>query len=125
MPQPWLAAAWYCAVKADTENAVSFADKAIMLQPQYSLAYLAKGRMLMQQGSVDSALIAFSQAHSLDKDLTSLMGLVEANISLGKFKEAANWSRESVRLFPKAAQSYFMMGNVLAKSPNASHEVTI
>lgn len=51
-------------------------------------------------------------------------GMIESNLGLGRLKEAANWSRESIRLYPKSAESYYMMGNVLAKSSNAANEVT-
>lgn len=123
LAQPWIVAAWYCVSKGDLENALSLVDKAIVLQPQCSPAYLSKGRMNILANNFDIALIAFSQANSIEKDLPSFVGMIEANIALNKLKEAINWSRECIGLFPKAAEGYFMMGNVLAKADNAPQEV--
>lgn len=123
LPQTWLAAGWYCASKGDLDNALSFVDKAIILAPHHGESFLAKGQMQTKQGSPELALISFSQAHSLEKSLSSMLGLIESNLLLGKLKEAANWSRECLRQFPKAPEAYWAMGNVLAKSPGAPHEV--
>lgn len=123
LPQTWVTAAYYCAFKKDYENALSYIDKAILLNPRHFNAYLARGHVFwIQQGGYDMALIAYSQAHSITKKMSSFSGLIETNIMIGKYKEAANLSRDCIKLFPKSPLCFYLMGKVLSKSPTAINE---
>lgn len=121
----------------------------MLLNPKYPETYKVKGRQLFYQKQYDSALIAFTQANSMRKDLpsfigrslslflnsfmnimmvfsfSSFIGVIECNIALGKFKDAANAAREMVLLFQKSAEVYYVMGTVLAKSPQGAPEVCL
>lgn len=78
LPVPWIVAAFYSAAKDDSESALSMVEKAIMLKPLWAGGFLAKGRLHLQQRSFDSALIAFSQANSIEKDLVSFIGKLQS-----------------------------------------------
>jgi hypothetical protein len=45
-----------------------------MLNPKYPETYKVKGRQLYYQKNFESALIAFSQANTMQKDLHSFIG---------------------------------------------------
>eukprot|EP01031_Cornospumella_fuschlensis_P038544 gene38544-46850_t len=123
LPQTWVTAAYYCALKKDFENAVNYIDKALVLNPRYFNAYLARGHVyFVQPGGYETALISYSQAHNVSKKMASFSGLVETNIMIGKYKEAANICRDCIKLFPRSPLCFYLMGKVLSKSPTAVSE---
>jgi tetratricopeptide (TPR) repeat protein len=94
-----------------------------MINPKYPEIYKVKGKQLYYQNNHESALIAFTQANSMTKDLGSFIGIIESNLALGKFKDAANAAREMVLLYQKSPEVYYVMGTVLGKSPQGANEV--
>lgn len=48
--------------------------QAVRLAPTYAEAYRLRGQLLFAQESVDQALIGFTQACSIDKDMASFAG---------------------------------------------------
>jgi tetratricopeptide (TPR) repeat protein len=95
-----------------------------MLNPKYSETYKVKGRHLYHQKNFESSLIAFTQANSMNKDLGSFVGIIESNIALGKYKDAANCAREMVLLYQKSAEVFYVMGTVLGRSSQGANEVS-
>lgn len=43
-------------------------------------------------------------------------------MAMGRYKDAANAARDMVTLFPKSAEAMYVMGTVLAKSPQGANE---
>lgn len=73
-PVGWLLAAMYASLKGDVENVVTFIDKSVRLDPSFTASYKFKGYFYKEQGSFDQALIAYSQANSIEKDIVSFIG---------------------------------------------------
>ena len=67
-------------------------------------------------------MILWYFCYSLSFSLLAI-GMIECNIALGKFKDAAHTAREMVLLFQKSAEVYYVMGIVLSKSPQGASEV--
>mmetsp|Transcript_15880 Transcript_15880/g.23218 ORF Transcript_15880/g.23218 Transcript_15880/m.23218 type:complete len:637 (+) Transcript_15880:2-1912(+) len=115
-PEGWLAAAMFSALKGEPEKAATFIEKAIQLDPKRSSSFKLKGQLHMAQSNFDQALISFSQANSLEQDITSFYGILQANIAMGKLKDAAAVAKEAIAVLPKSSSAYLMMGTVLAQT---------
>eukprot|EP01038_Epipyxis_sp_PR26KG_P011855 gene11855-15861_t len=118
----WMLAAMYCEVKGETDKALAFMEKAIQIEPRCSAIFKLKGRILFAHDNFEQALIAYSQANSLDKDMASYIGIIQTQLALGKLKDAVNISREAVTEFPRSSSAYLMMGSVFAKSTQGASE---
>jgi tetratricopeptide (TPR) repeat protein len=121
-PEGWLVAALFCDLKGDPEKSFTLIDKATQIDPKFATNFKIKGQLLHAQGNFEQAYIAFSQANSLDKDMTSYAGMIAASIALGKLKDAVNVSRESIIYMPRSATAYLLLANVIAKSPQGAVE---
>ncbi len=97
--------------------------KAVQLEPKYAESFRIKGSMCLKRSNFELALIAFSQANSLEKDMTSFSGIIEANIELGKLKDAVLAAKESIAMFPKSSAAHFAMGYTLSKSTQISAQI--
>ena len=73
-PEGWLAAALFCALKGNFEKAAAFVEKAIQSDPKRSESFKVKGQLYLQQNNFEQALISFSQANSLEQDMSSFYG---------------------------------------------------
>lgn len=123
----WLLASMFCECRKEDDisdasgsNAKTFVEKAIQLDPSFAAAFIFKGHLHLSQGNHEQATIAFYQANSLCKTLESYKGLVTANLTLGKTKEAMVAAKESVTLMPKCAATYILYGKCLSRSPNST-----
>jgi hypothetical protein len=47
---------------------------------------------------------------------TFVVGLIEANVALGKLKDAARVTREMAELYPKSAEACYLLGTVLSRA---------
>jgi len=112
----WLLAGMYAALKGESESALQLIDKATRLDPAYQEAFKFKGQLHLTQSNADKAIIAYSQASSIQKDLAVYSGLVQANLSLGKQKEAAAAAREAISALPRSSEAYLLLGTVYSQS---------
>jgi hypothetical protein len=53
------------------------------------------------------------------------VGIIDANVALQKYKDAANAAREMALLYQRSSEVYYVMGTVLAKSPQGATEVKL
>lgn len=124
----WLLASMFCECRKEDDttgdtnggNAKTFVEKAIQLDPSFAAAFVFKGHLHLSQGHHEQATIAFYQANSLCKTLESYKGLVTANLTLGKTKEAMVAAKESISLMPNCAATYLLYAKCLSRSPNST-----
>jgi tetratricopeptide (TPR) repeat protein len=116
----WLVAAMYCALKEETDKAKLLTDRVIQMRPQNACAYNLKGKLLIGAGSTEQAIIAFSQANQLSKDVRTMSNLVAAQLAANKVKDATNTARETVVLCPQSPTSHILLGQCLARSTTPS-----
>ncbi|KAJ1411753.1 hypothetical protein B484DRAFT_402523, partial [Ochromonadaceae sp. CCMP2298] len=121
-PTGWLLAAMYSSLQGEGESALQLVDKAVRLSPSSSQTYKLKGQLLCTQGSHSQALIAYSQANSLLRDLPSYAGLLRSSLALGRSKEAAGTARQCLAALPRSAQAHVLMGGVFAQAGADSAE---
>jgi hypothetical protein len=109
-PEGWLAAAMFCALKGEMEKAAMFVDKvdtrkqtltacnyissvtktectiqAIQMDPKHSDSFKAKGQLHLQQSNFEQALISFTQANSLEHDISSFYGFILLSFPMRPF----------------------------------------
>lgn len=117
-PTGWLVAALCCQLKGEHEKAKALVEKAVDMEP-LPACFTIKGRILLAEGqSNDLAVIAFFQANSLDKSLMSFAGLVQAQLALGKVKDATSAAKDAITMMPKSPLACILVGQCLARSAN-------
>ena len=116
----WLVAAMYCALKDEADKAKQLVDRVIQMRPLSSCAYNFKGKLLINNGHTDQAIIAFLQANVLHRDVRTMSNLVSAQLAANKVKEATNTARDAVSLCPKVPTSHILLGQCLVRSSTAS-----
>lgn len=100
------------------QEALSFFDRALAINPALPAAYANRGQVLRQLGDTDGALKAFAQgidslSHDrppLPQDLTPFLRLAELLDTLGRPEEAARALRGAVQRLPRAPLPHFYLG---------------
>eukprot|EP00904_Undaria_pinnatifida_P001371 jgi/Undpi1/11234/HiC_scaffold_30.g13532.m1 len=110
--ETWVVMALYSEVRGDKEKATSFVDKALELKPNYALAYILKGSLVLAEGNLEEAPKHFSQANNIRKDIYSYKGLVNAYLQAGKYREAGFAAKEANEVMPGDARTVLLTGNV-------------
>jgi TolB-like protein/class 3 adenylate cyclase len=89
----------YANLNSEFDRGFLCAERAISINPNYSMAWNAKGWTSMQIGEIEIALEAFARAlrlNPLDPVMTpnALLGHATACYVLGKYEEGVDWSRQ-------------------------------
>ena len=95
------------------EEAISDANEAIRLKPNYAEAYLLGGLSNNNAGRHEEAISDLNEAIRLKPNSAqaySLRGL--SNNNVGRREEAISDLNEAIRLKPNSAQAYFLRGTV-------------
>jgi anaphase-promoting complex subunit 7 len=121
-PISWLVVALYFDYKGDVEKALAFIERAIKADSRYALAYRVKGSVLLNNNQPDVAAIAYFQANSIDRDIQSYNGMIQANLILGKNRDAIHTARDALVAMPKSSTAHVIMGDILARSPEGHAE---
>lgn len=126
-PEALVAAAYYCLSKKDItsahlDQALAFADRALYLSHDaHAEAWRCRARIRCKSASLNAnpagtsaiyatALADYLQANTREKDLASFVGIVETNVILGKFRDAASAAKEMVLLYPRSARALYTLG---------------
>lgn len=123
-PTGWLLAALCCQLHGEHEKARRLVEKAVDIEP-LAACFRIKGRILLAEPGgrcADQALISYFQANSLQKDVASFAGLVQAHLALGKIKDATSVAKDCVTLLPRSPASYVLIGQCLARHTNGLPE---
>ncbi|RLN90937.1 hypothetical protein BBJ28_00025379 [Nothophytophthora sp. Chile5] len=120
--ESWLAAAYYQDLKGDHEAALQFCARAIAERHRHAPAHLLQGELLLRTHRPEPALKAFSTACRLTRSLESYAGVITSycdlyTVGVNRYKEAVATARCVVKLFPQKAQSFMLLGSVLALHP--------
>ncbi|KAL3674258.1 hypothetical protein V7S43_000214 [Phytophthora oleae] len=120
--ESWLAAAYYNDVKGDYETALQFSERAIAERHHHAPAHLLRGEVLLRMHRPQPALKAFWTACRLTRSLEAYTGIITSYcdlfaIGVNRYKEAFATAKSVVKLFPYKAQSFVLLGSVLALSP--------
>jgi len=116
-PEPWFVAALCYFRNNASDRSLTLLDEAIALDPRHAPSFQLRGDLLLASGKADQAVVAFFQANALRKDLASFVGLVSANLTARKFKEALHAAKDAVATLPGSARAVALIGQVLATSP--------
>ena len=95
------------------EAAISDANEAIRLKPNYAEAYLLRGLSNNNSDRYEAALLDLNEAIRLkpnSAEAYSLRGLLNNN--LGRREAALSDLNEAIRLKPNSAENYFLRGTV-------------
>jgi tetratricopeptide (TPR) repeat protein len=97
---------WLLVEKGQLRKAVADADAALKLQPTEARAHLVRGRVRLEQGNLDAALIDLRKGAELSKrqDAVALHWLAAALLESGRAKEAMETQRLALLLRPNDAE---------------------
>ncbi|OWZ24357.1 Anaphase-promoting complex subunit 7 [Phytophthora megakarya] len=117
--ESWLAAAYYNDVKGDYETALQFSERAIAERQRHAPAHLLRGEVLLRVHRPQPALKAFWTACRLNRSLEAYTGIITSYcdmfaIGVHRFNEALATAKSVLKLFPQQAQSFVLLGSVLA-----------
>jgi tetratricopeptide (TPR) repeat protein len=126
-PEALISVAYFCLVRKEYEAAASFVERALSLpqvHQQHAEAWRCRGHLRgpTALNTPSAALVDFLHANAMEKDLASFVGIVETNMAMGKFRDAATAAKEMVLLYPKSARALYTLGTVMAKSPQGVRE---
>ncbi|CAN0414318.1 unnamed protein product, partial [Ectocarpus sp. 8 AP-2014] len=72
--EAWVVMALYSEVRGDKDKATVFVDKALELKPNYAMAFILKGSLVLAEGNHEEAPKLFLQANHIRKDIYSYKG---------------------------------------------------
>ncbi|WP_075187137.1 M48 family metalloprotease [Teredinibacter haidensis] len=111
------------ATNEDYEQALSLTNKAIKSQPNESLFYITKGKILMAQNQAKSARDAFSKANSLNPDyFMGQLGLGLSEMKLKRYTTAKPALTRSYQLLPTSI-AVFNLGEIEVQQGNRSQAI--
>lgn len=122
-PEALLSVAYYCLWKKEYDAALSFVEKAMTVsQGRHVEAWRCRGLLRSLSSLPTMALTDYVHANNLAKDMVSFVGIVETNMHLKKFRDAATAAKEMVLLYPRSARALYTLGTVMAKSTQGVRE---
>lgn len=128
-PEGWLVAGLSCHKQATfnpeesiTENALSFYEKGIQLDPSRSFSYFLKGQFLLDNDQGKMAAVLFFQANIIEKSVHTYQGLITSALLMNRLKEAIDTAREAMLVFPQNSTILTLFALVLSKHPNKDAE---
>ncbi|CBJ30595.1 Putative subunit of the Anaphase Promoting Complex [Ectocarpus siliculosus] len=110
--EAWVVMALYSEVRGDKDKATVFVDKALELKPNYAMAFILKGSLVLAEGNHEEAPKLFLQANHIRKDIYSYKGLVNAYLQAGKFRKAGFAAKEANEVMPGDARTVLLTGSV-------------
>ncbi|CAM9599204.1 unnamed protein product [Ectocarpus fasciculatus] len=110
--EAWVVMALYSEVRGDKDKATVFVDKALELKPNYAMAFILKGSLVLAEGNLEEAPKLFLQANHIRKDIYSYKGLVNAYLQAGKFRKAGFAAKEANEVMPGDARTVLLTGSV-------------
>ncbi|CAM9451125.1 unnamed protein product, partial [Hapterophycus canaliculatus] len=111
--EAWVVMALYSEVRGDKDKAIIFVDKALELKPNYAMAFIFKGSLVLTEEKPDEASKLFLQANHIRKDIYSYKaGLVNAYLKASKFRKAGFAAKEANEVMPGDARTVLLTGNV-------------
>jgi tetratricopeptide (TPR) repeat protein len=94
------------------EEALTFIDQALRLEPDYAGAHVNRGNILALQGRFESALEDYGKALRLKPDFAeAYCNRSNALTALGRYEEAVRDCQQALRLQPKNPSNHNSLGN--------------
>ncbi len=99
------------------DDALKCYDKALSLEPNYTIAINQKAGVLREQGKYPEALKAYDQALSLDSEMSKLYNN-KGNVykSLQRYEEAVENYNQAIKINPSYATAYYNRGLIWDKT---------
>jgi len=116
-PEPWVALSMFCDFKGDMVLAQQFVNRALEISPLHLYALHLKGHLYLRKNQADMAVSSYMKAYSIQRDIHSYKGLVNAYLTIPKVTEALRLAKEALQLMPKDARAILLVGRVLAHTP--------
>jgi tetratricopeptide (TPR) repeat protein len=111
-------------LEGKSDQAVTYYQKAIALQPDNAGYYNNLGNALAATGKIDDAMAAYSKSAELDPtNAASAWRNAGATLyNTGKMKEAVDPFQKSLAIDPKNAQTWFLLGQCLMNTMGSKQE---
>lgn len=88
---------------------------AIQLNPRLAMCYFTLAGVYVKRDDFERAAEQYRKAISIEPDFSAWNNLGNSMMRLGRFKEAEESYRQSIKLNPKRADAFFNLGIVLAQ----------
>jgi tetratricopeptide (TPR) repeat protein len=106
------------------EQAVVFTDKALEIQPNFTLALVTKTGILLELGRISEAEISLNKAVSLEPDNPSVLASAASmSIQTGKMQEAIHYSEQALAKDPSLVQAWIIKGTAHGERGEFQQEI--
>jgi tetratricopeptide (TPR) repeat protein len=82
-----------------------------------------KAQLLFAQEQYDEAILSYSLANDIRKEVPTYLGLIESIMAVGQVKQALKFGKEAVNRMPRSSEIQLAFAKVLMNCANASDEV--
>ncbi|KAF9929903.1 Anaphase-promoting complex subunit 7 [Mortierella alpina] len=114
-PDAWCVLAMYWDMKGNKDKAFQMVSKALQLRPDHCGALQLHGQLYLELPVPEptTAVQSFRKAYSIEKDIATYEGLVNAYILTDRKQEAVAMAREARRLMPDSAHALAIYGTAI------------
>ncbi|CAO3574869.1 unnamed protein product [Mortierella alpina] len=114
-PDAWCVLAMYWDMRGNRDKAFQMVSKALELRPDHCGALQLRGQLYLEQPVPEptTAVQSFRKAYSIEKDIATYEGLVNAYILMDRKQEALAMAREARRLMPDSAHALAIYGTAI------------
>ncbi|KAF9957077.1 Anaphase-promoting complex subunit 7 [Mortierella alpina] len=114
-PDAWCVLAMYWDMKGNKNKAFQMVSKALQLRPDHCGALQLRGQLYLELPVPEPAVAvqSFRKAYSIEKDIATYEGLVNAYILTERKQEAVAMAREAKRLMPDSAHALAIYGTAI------------
>ncbi|KAG0227030.1 Anaphase promoting complex subunit 7 [Actinomortierella wolfii] len=115
LAETWVVHAIYCQSHQDITKALQSVNRAISIDPEHAGAHRIRGQLLLDSDPKE-ALVAFREAHRLQKSILTYEGLVNAYLAQLRAIEAIETAKDAKRDLPESARALALYGTTLFKT---------
>ncbi|KAG0224285.1 Anaphase promoting complex subunit 7 [Actinomortierella wolfii] len=115
LAETWVVHAIYCQSHQDVTKALQSVNRAISIDPEHAGAHRIRGQLLLDSDPKE-ALVAFREAHRLQKSILTYEGLVNAYLAQLRAIEAIETAKDAKRDLPESARALALYGTTLFKT---------
>ncbi len=111
------------AMTGDMENALIYIDKALSLQPNFTLALITKGNIMISNGDFDEAKIAIDEASRLEPDDIMVLTSYAAYYVDSNPEKAIDYCNQVIDKDPSVIEVWIIMGTAYGSLGKFSEEI--